>query len=66
MRVEIERSPTGIYPTFDLYVDGKKEIEGESYTVVSNIRDSLHGFSWGAFSEADEIAHQIKKGRTTK
>jgi len=63
MRVEIKMSPKGIYPTFDLYVDGRKEIEGESYTVVSNIRDSLLGFSWGAFSEAEEIASEIKKNR---
>jgi len=58
MKVQIKASPLG-YHLYDLWVEGRKEIEGESFGVVSAVQTSLWGNTRGAEMEADEIANQI-------
>ena len=48
--------PTGY--CYDLFVNGKLEVEAESMQVVSNIQESLTSNSFG--TEADEIAEVIR------
>ena len=62
MKVKISPSPCG-YHLYDLWVDDKKEIEGESFGVVSAVQSSLWGNTRGAETEADEIANQICEKR---
>ena len=62
MQARIYPSPLG-HNLYDLWVEGKKEIEGESFGVVSAVQSSLWGNGRGADTEADEIANQICKSR---
>lgn len=62
MQARIYPSPLG-YHLYDLWVEGKKEIEGESFGVVSAVQSSLWGNTRGADITADEIADQICKKR---
>lgn len=62
MQVRILPSPADFH-AYDLWVNGQKEIEGETFAVVDAVRGSLQGQTCGAFIEADEIAHSICKNR---
>ena len=60
MEVRIYPSPLG-YHLYDLWVNGKKKIEGESFAVVDNVRGSLLGQPGYILTEPAEIAENIRK-----
>lgn len=59
---EIRPSPDGVH-MYDLWVDGEKEMHGESLAIVEATRDSLSGIASGAYSEAAEVADAMLKAR---
>lgn len=56
MKVNIVRNPQGYY---DLWVDGRRHIEGETFTVVSSVEAALLDRTDGT-AETDEVAQAIR------
>jgi len=65
MKTEIINNPP-FSKTYDLWVNNKKEMESEGFTIVHNVRDSLLGIGVGSYMEVDEIAYQIKNKNAKK
>jgi hypothetical protein len=61
MKVEVKWSK---HPNcYDLYVDGRLEIEGESFAIVDGVRSALIKGHVGAIMEYDEIAWSWENNR---
>lgn len=59
---EIESS----FTLYDVFVNGKREVEGETFGVAHNIKDSFNGLIYGSYLETDEIVDAICKKRGIK
>ena len=46
--------------TYNLYVNGRLEVEKESFTVCNSVQQALAGQGIGPWAEADETASRIK------